>query len=52
MNAQARKIFNRDVRRLCEHFDRYGVTADAGDLAEVMWKRYVIEKEEEVIDDE
>ncbi|MBI5350158.1 MAG: hypothetical protein HZB77_12730, partial [Chloroflexi bacterium] len=52
VNAQARKIFNRDVRRLCEYFDRYSVAADSKDLADTLWKRYVIEKEEEVIDDE
>ena len=56
VNSQARKIFNRDVRRLCDYFDRYGdgvwSAADANDLAETMWKRYVIEKEEVPVEEE
>jgi RIO kinase 1 len=52
VNSQARKIFTRDVRRLCDYFDRYGVAADSKDLADAMWKRYVIEKEDDVVDDE
>ena len=52
INPQARQIFNRDVCRLCEYFDRYGVAADANDLADTLWKRYVIEKEEVPIEEE
>jgi RIO kinase 1 len=52
VNPQARKIFARDVRRLCDYFDRYDVTADSKDLADSLWKRYVIETEEVPVEEE
>lgn len=39
-NRNARKILDRDVRRVCEYFQPYGVRCHAAAITEQMWKRY------------
>jgi RIO kinase 1 len=34
-------LLARDIERVCRHFARYGVEADAGGLAAEMWTRYL-----------
>jgi RIO kinase 1 len=41
VNPDAHELFERDVARLCQHFARYRVTADAPALALEMWARHV-----------
>jgi len=38
-NPDARTIFGRDVERLCQYFARYGVKANAAELAQTMWQK-------------
>jgi RIO kinase 1 len=40
-NGQADFILERDVRRVCEYFARYGVQADAAAISRALWDRYV-----------
>ena len=35
-----------------DYFDRYSVAADSKDLADTLWKRYVIEQEELPVEEE
>ncbi len=42
-NPAARKIFERDVRRVCEYFGGYGLDVDAAALAAEIWARHVPE---------
>lgn len=39
-NPDARAIFARDVRRVCEYFARYGIRRDAASLAATLWDRF------------
>jgi RIO kinase 1 len=39
-NAEAFPIFHRDLARLCQYFARYGLQADAGQLAADLWQQY------------
>jgi RIO kinase 1 len=43
INRNARSLLERDVRRVCEHFAGYGVTADANGLAAELWRGYMLE---------
>jgi hypothetical protein len=36
-------IFRRDVERLCQYFERYGVESDPLDLARELWTRHLPE---------
>jgi RIO kinase 1 len=40
-NPHARMIFERDVTRVCEYFQRSGVHCDAAQIAADAWRRYV-----------
>jgi RIO kinase 1 len=40
-NHNAYRIFQRDVRRVCEYFAMYGVNCDALAIAEDLWGRHV-----------
>ncbi len=40
-NGQAHIILERDVRRVCEYFARYGVRADTAAISRTLWDRYV-----------
>ena len=40
-NHNAYRIFQRDVRRVCEYFTQQGVKTNAAKLAEDLWNRYV-----------
>ena len=42
-NHEAWDIFYRDVERVCQYFDRYGVAPNAHRLATKLWRRYVPE---------
>jgi RIO kinase 1 len=42
-NANARAIFERDVRRVCEHFARQGAPSDPEAIAAGLWERYMEE---------
>lgn len=39
-NRNARGIFQRDVRRVCQYFQRYGVRVDPAQLVEDIWRRW------------
>lgn len=39
-NPNARDIFARDVRRLCEYFARYNIRRDPDALAHALWNRF------------
>lgn len=41
VNPQAFQMFERDVMRVCQHFHRYQIDADARQLAREIWKRNV-----------
>jgi RIO kinase 1 len=36
-NRFSAELLERDVRRICEHFERYGVSRDAGRIANDLW---------------
>jgi len=40
-NPHARTLLQRDVERVCQYFNRYGVKADPGALARGLWSRYM-----------
>jgi RIO kinase 1 len=40
VNRNAFTIFQRDLRRVCEYFDKQGVHADPLELAAGLWKKY------------
>lgn len=40
LNREASAIFRRDVERICQHFARYGLGADARALADNLWRKY------------
>ncbi|MBI5305860.1 MAG: hypothetical protein HY868_27275 [Chloroflexi bacterium] len=48
VNPQAFAMFERDVARVCEYFARYGVEANARQLARELWKRNVKRDSSEV----
>lgn len=35
-------LLERDIERVCRYFARYGIEADAQDLAHDMWRRYLV----------
>ena len=39
-NQEAFPIFHRDLARLCQYFDRYGLRADPAQLALTLWQRH------------
>ncbi|MDE0200723.1 MAG: hypothetical protein OXK78_21130 [Caldilineaceae bacterium] len=39
-NRSARAVLNRDVKRVCQYFSRYGIREDPIQLAEELWERY------------
>jgi RIO kinase 1 len=43
VNPSAQMIFRRDVERLCQYFERYGVESDPLDLARELWTRHLPE---------
>jgi RIO kinase 1 len=47
-NSESFDILERDVRRLCEYFERYGLRRDAHDLTRGLWDRYVPAAEEPI----
>jgi RIO kinase 1 len=40
VNPDAAEILERDIRRLCEYFARYGVESDPAALAADLWERH------------
>jgi serine/threonine-protein kinase RIO1 len=36
-NRHAKELLTRDVRRICEHFERWGVQRPAARLADDLW---------------
>lgn len=42
VNPEAFRLFSRDVERLCQYFARYGIAADAADIARDLWDHYVL----------
>lgn len=51
-NHNAYRIFQRDVRRVCEYFALQGLDADAHELAEEMWQRHVRLAPDHTVQDE
>jgi RIO kinase 1 len=41
-NLSVYDLFERDIERVCHYFARYGIEADAQDLARDMWRRYLV----------
>jgi RIO kinase 1 len=39
-NPDAFELLERDIRRLCQYFDRYGLHSDPGAIARDLWARY------------
>ena len=39
-NPDAFELLERDVRRLCQYFERYGLHSDPGSIARDLWSRY------------
>lgn len=50
-NPQSREILRRDVTRLCEYFQRQGVSSDPARLADDLWARTVNLKPSDWLDD-
>ncbi|MFN8476137.1 MAG: RIO1 family regulatory kinase/ATPase [Anaerolineae bacterium] len=48
-NHDAFTLFQRDVQRLCQYFDRYGVAPHPRRLATRLWRRYVAEDDFEAL---
>lgn len=42
-NGDAPSLFQRDVLRLCQYFERYAIRVDARALANRLWRRYQVE---------
>lgn len=53
-NPDAFALLERDVRRLCQYFERYGLRSNPGALARDLWARYGPVREDflELLDDE
>ena len=43
VNPSAQMLFRRDVERVCQYFARYGIEADANELARDLWTRHLPE---------
>ncbi len=39
-NPDAPDLFARDVERLCQYFNRYGINRQPADLARQLWSRF------------
>jgi RIO kinase 1 len=39
-NPEAFELLERDVRRLCQYFERYGIRSDSGAIARELWARH------------
>ncbi len=48
VNPRAYEIFRRDVRRVCEYFERYGIDTRPAALATELWTKHRYPVEEEV----
>jgi RIO kinase 1 len=42
VNPEAFKLLARDLERLCDYFARYGVHANAPQLARDLWERHIL----------
>lgn len=42
VNPEAFVLFGRDVERVCQYFDRYGVNSNPGQIARDFWARHVL----------
>ena len=45
-NPDAFELLERDVQRLCQYFERYGLHANPGAIARGLWERYGAPREE------
>jgi RIO kinase 1 len=45
-NPDASELLERDIRRLCQYFERYGLHTDPGNIARDLWTRYGSAREE------
>jgi RIO kinase 1 len=45
-NPEAFELLERDIRRVCQYFERYGLRPDSGKIARDLWKRYGPRREE------
>jgi RIO kinase 1 len=41
-NPHALELLTRDIERLCQYFARYGITANAPQIARDLWRRYIL----------
>jgi serine/threonine-protein kinase RIO1 len=51
INNNAHKVLQRDVRRICQYFQRQGVRANSESIAADLWQRHVHEIEEFMLAD-
>jgi RIO kinase 1 len=42
VNPEAFALLGRDVDRLCQHFDRYGVNSNPGQITRELWERHIL----------
>ncbi len=45
INPKAEMLLTRDVQRLCDYFGRYGIQADAPQIARDLWARYILHRD-------
>ncbi len=48
VNPQARVLLERDLERICQYFERYGIDADSHKLAHDLWERYIMHRDPEL----
>lgn len=46
VNAEAFDLLRRDVERVCQYFDRYGVNSNPPHLTRDLWERHVLKSRE------
>lgn len=50
-NPSAQSVFNRDVKRICQYFGRYGIQANANLLAEELWDLHTAQDPDDLLAD-
>ncbi|MFW5692200.1 MAG: RIO1 family regulatory kinase/ATPase [Chloroflexota bacterium] len=52
VNSNAYMLLERDITRVCEYFQRYGVPCDLGHIMNTLWNRYLAPDPQNVIADQ
>ncbi len=45
VNPHAEMLLTRDIQRLCDYFERYGIEANANAVARDLWARYILHRD-------